>query len=234
MIQQIDKSKIRKWNQDPKFNTEVMLPVSEIRSNTVILKDGWLRGIIKVFGLNLDLRNYEEKQIVIEQYKRFLNWLDFPVQIFVRSTYLDLTEYIEYTKENVAKLDNNVLLSQWNQYVWFLDDINSKQWLIYTKEFYIIVPYYPLEDDTKNVRKPWWQKFLNALDWVDSPEKIVYRYRQFMKNRKGLDTRCTLVMEWLKWLWLFAERLDLADLVSLLFRVYNPLAHKQQSEITEN
>lgn len=233
MNQWVEKKSIRKGNQDPKFNTEVMLPISEIRSNTLILKDWWLRWIIKVFWLNLDLRNYEEKQVVIEQYKRFLNWLDFPIQIFARSTYLDLTEYIEYTKEFVSKLDNNVLLSQWNQYVGFLDDINSKQWLIYTKEFYIIVPYYPLEDDTKGMRKPWWQKFLSALDSSDTPEKIVNRYRQFMKNRKWLDTRCTLVEEWLKWLWLFAERIELSDIVSLLFRVYNPLAHKQQSEVSD-
>lgn len=228
-----DKSKMQKWKRDMKFNTETMLQISEVRSNTIILKDGWIRAIIKISWLNLDLRNYEEKQVVIEQYKRFLNWLDFPIQILLRSTYLDLTDYIDYSKEHVNKLDNDILLRQWSQYVSFLEEINSKQGLIYTKEFYIIVPYYPLEEDKTNVRKPWRQKFLNTLDTNETPEKIVSRYRMFMKNRKNLDTRATLIIEGLKGLWLMAERLELSEIISLLFKVYNPIAHKQQSELVD-
>ena len=71
-----------------------MLPISEIRDGTIILKDGGLRGILKVEGLNLDLKNADEQAIVLEQYKRFLNGLDFPIQILVRNTYLDLTDYL--------------------------------------------------------------------------------------------------------------------------------------------
>ncbi|GHV25407.1 MAG: hypothetical protein LBD11_06805 [Candidatus Peribacteria bacterium] len=71
-----------------------MLPISEIRDGVVILKDGGLRGIIRVEGLNLDLKNYDEQQVVLEQYKRFLNGLSFPIQILVRNTYLDLTDYL--------------------------------------------------------------------------------------------------------------------------------------------
>jgi hypothetical protein len=32
-----------------------------------------MRSVIKVDGLNLDLKNYDEQQVIIEQYKRFLN-----------------------------------------------------------------------------------------------------------------------------------------------------------------
>ncbi|MBO4203709.1 hypothetical protein J5893_02655 [bacterium] len=71
-----------------------MLPISEIRDGTIILKDGGLRGILKVEGLNLDLKNADEQAVVLEQYKRFLNGLDFPIQILVRNTYLDLTDYL--------------------------------------------------------------------------------------------------------------------------------------------
>lgn len=225
-------SKIRKWKEDKKFNTEVMLPISEIKWNTIILKDWWLRSIIRVYGLNLDLRNYEEQQIVIEQYKRFLNWLSFPIQIYVRSTYLDLTDYIEYMKERVWNVENDVLKWQWEKYVWFLDDINSKQGLIYTKEFYIIVPYYSMEMDSVNIRKSWRKKFLDSLDPSDSPDKIVWRYRQFLKDRKHLDIRTNIVIEWLKSLWIVSERLELTDIISLLFKVYNPNSHKSQSDIS--
>ena len=38
------------------YNTETMLPISEIRGDTIILKDSGLRAILKVTWLNIDLR----------------------------------------------------------------------------------------------------------------------------------------------------------------------------------
>lgn len=225
-----EKQAVRKWKNDNIYNTETMLPVSEIRWDTVILKDGWLRWIIKVFGLNLDLKNSEEQEIAIEKYKKFLSWLDFPVQILVRNTYLDLTDYIDFMKDNVNWIENDVLKWQGEQYINFLDDINSKQGLIYTKEFYVIVPYYPEGDEKQSVRKPWRRKLLDAMDNKDSPDKIVQRYRNFKKNRGNLDSRINIVTDWLRSMWISAERLNVSQIISLLFKIYNPLSHKEQAE----
>ena len=93
-ILDFDKSKVKNWKPDNLFNTETMLPISEVKNGIVILKDWWMRSVIKVDGLNLDLKNYDEQQVIIEQYKRFLNWLSFPIQVLIRNTYLDLTEYL--------------------------------------------------------------------------------------------------------------------------------------------
>jgi hypothetical protein len=224
-----DKKKMQTPLQNNVYNTETMLPVSEIRSDTLILKDGWLRAIIKIDGLNLELRNYDEQVVVVEQYKRFLNWLDFPIQILVRNSYLELSDYIAYMHYNVGRITLPALQQQWAQYVSFLQEINSQQWLIYGKEFYVIVPYYQSEDDIMHVRKPWWQLFLDALSTVETPEKIVEKYRIFLKHDKFLDTRVNLVLEWLKGLGVMGERLWLNDIIALLFKVYNPDLHKDQS-----
>lgn len=227
-----EKGKIQKGQKEQTFNTETMLPISEIRGNTMLLKDGGLRAIIKVSGLNLDLKNGDEQEVVIEQYKRFLNGLNFPIQILVRSTYLDLTHYLEYMKENVKSIDNDILQKHGERYIAFLDDINLAQGLIYVKEFYIIVPYYGQGgEDEHQIRKGWWQKFLSVLESKDSAEKIVQRYRSFVKNRKFLDTRCSLISEGLKGLNIDTERLGLSDTVSLLFKFYNPTMQNDQSEI---
>lgn len=226
-----EKGKIQKGQREQVFNTETMLPISEIRWDTMVLKDGGLRGVIKVSGLNLDLKNADEQEVVIQQYKRFLNGLDFPIQIMVRSTYLDLTHYLNYMKDSVNKIDNDVLKQHGEQYISFLDDINLAQGLIYVKEFYIIVPYYESSDeDEKNIKKSRWQKFLAVLESKDSAEKIVQRYRSFVKNRKFLDTRCALITEGLKGLNIDTERLELTDMVALLFKFYNPTMHNDQAE----
>ena len=136
-----DKSKVKKSQSDNLFNTETMLPISEIKNGIVILKDGGLRSIIKVDWLNLDLKNYDEQQVILEQYKRFLNWLAFPIQILIRNTYLDLTEYLSYLKRNLKEIENPALKNQWKSYISFLEWIDNQQWLIYVKEFYVVIPY---------------------------------------------------------------------------------------------
>ncbi len=107
-----EQSKVQKAKHDNVFNTENMLPISEIKNDTIILKDGGLRSIMKITGLNLDLKNADEQAIVLEQYKKFLNGLDFPVQILVRNTYLDLSNYLNYIKTNVDNIENVTLQKQ--------------------------------------------------------------------------------------------------------------------------
>ncbi len=220
--------KIIDQSWDDMFNTETDLLVSEIRKDTVILKDWWLRAILKVQWLNLDLKTREEKQIAVQKYRKFLNGLDFPIQLLVRNTYLDLTDYIDYIDTNLQKLDNKTLEKQGEKYKRFLDRINSKQWFLYVKEFYVIVPYYVLNDKS-SVRKPFWQKLMDVFTSKDSPEKIVERFRKFTKNKKELDRRVSTIKEGLRWVWLKCQRLKLSDIVSLLFKVYNPTSHENQS-----
>lgn len=206
-----------------------MLPFSEIKNDTIILKDGGLRAVLKIYGLNLDLKNSDEQSIILEQYKKFLNGLDFPIQIMVRNTYLDLSNYINYTKDNVKKIDNTTLQKQGESYVKFLQDIDMQQGLIYNKEFYIVVPYYASEKDNEEINKSWFTKFLDVLNAKDDAEKVVARYRGFLKGRNMLETRCNLIAEGLGSMGISAERITTPDIVSLLFRCYNPLIHNSQS-----
>jgi hypothetical protein len=226
-----EQSKIKKHNQDNMFNTETMLPFSEIKNDTIILKDGWLRSILKIDGLNLDLKNFDEQQIILEQYKKFLNGLDFPIQILVRNSYLDLSNYINYMKENTSKIDNVTLKKQGDGYIKFLEDIDMQQGLIYTKSFYIIVPYYEDEKDNQQINKSWFNKFLDVLNSKDDAEKIVSRYRGFLRGRQMLDTRVNLIVEWLSAMGIGAEKIKNAEIISLLFRCHNPLIHSNQWEV---
>jgi len=232
-ILDFDKSKVVKGHPDNLFNTETMLPISEIKNWILILKDWGLRSIIKVEWLNLDLKNYEEQQSILEQYKRFLNWLSFPIQILIRNTYLDLTEYLWYLKKNMKEIDNPALRRQWNSYITFLEWIDNQQWLIYVKEFYVIIPYYWDEKDAEQVNRSWWDKFLNILNAKDDVEMIVERYRTFIKNEQNIQTRENVLIAGLNDLWMSAERLDTAWVVSLLFRMYNPLLDSSQARFID-
>ena len=218
---------------DQVYNTQTMLPISEIQEDTIILKDGWLRAIIKVNGLNLDLRNDEEVMITLEQYKRFINSLNFPLQILVRNTYLDSTQYINHMQNSISTIDTPLLKEQGDLYVDFLERISSEQWLIFVKEFYVIIPFYSESNKNSIIKKPWREKLidvLNAQEWID---KIIGRYRTFIRNRRQLDIRASLVMEGLRSAGMRTERLELSAIVSLLFASYNPALHISQADFVE-
>lgn len=218
---------------DQLYNTERMLPISEIHDDTVILKDGGLRAIVKIEGLNLDLRNDDETIVILEQYKRFINSLDFPIQILIRNTYLDLTQYIDHMQRSVATITAPALKAQWSQYIDFLDKISLQQGLIFIKEFYIVIPYYSSSNDNSLIKKPRWQKLLAVLETQEWVDKIVSRYRGFVKQRRLLDVRANVAIEWLRAIGLKTERLQMKDIVTLLFSAYNPAVHVSQSEFVE-
>ncbi|MEI7557975.1 MAG: hypothetical protein WCJ45_04000 [bacterium] len=107
-----EQKQVQKPKHENLFNTETMLPISEIRNDTIIMKDGGLRTILRISGINLDLKNGDEQQIIIEQYKKFLNGLGFPIQILVRNTFLDLSNYLSYINANLQEIDNPTLRTQ--------------------------------------------------------------------------------------------------------------------------
>ena len=233
LFKNLENNNIQKGKQESQFNTENMLPISEIKDWFVILKDWWIRAILKAEGINLDLKNFDEIQTILEQYKRFLNGLEFPLQFLVRNTYLDLREYLWYVQNNIAKLDPGALKEQGNSYAEFLENINMKQWLIFVKEFYVTIPYYQDEQDSSQVKKPWWSKFMDTLNSKDDIESIVARYRNFVKGQKMLSTRISLVQEGLSSLWVRTELLNTKDVISLLFSMYNPLLDSTQWDYKE-
>ncbi len=132
-------------------------------------------------------------------------------------------------RDNVKEIDNNVLESSGKEYINFLEDIDLRTGLIYVKEFYMIVPYYINGEENGQVNKKRWSKLLDVLYMKDSVEKIVSRYRDFVKHEKFLNTRCAVIEDWLRSLWMQVSRLWLSDTVSLLFRSYNPTVHASQS-----
>ena len=225
-----ENKQVNKGKQDNLYNTENMLWISEIQQNTMIMKDWGLRWVIKIEWVNIDLKEDEEIWVIIEQYKRFLNSLEFPIQILVRNTYLDLTPYISYMSTNRDKIKNQTLRNQADAYIDYLENINLQKWLIFVKHFYMIVPFYPpIYTEIDSVKKPRRQKLMNVLESSESAEKIVERYRKYLQHRDKLDSRCNLIINALQWMQMSASRLSMSDMVSLFFSSYNPLAQNSQS-----
>jgi hypothetical protein len=121
-------------------STQRYLPFSEIRDNLIVMKDGSSRMALKIHALNFNLKSTEEQDAILMSYQRFLNSLNFPIQIIVRSLKVDIEAYINRLKNIALKQTNILLQEQTYKYVDFLTNLIDLAQIM-KKEFYIIVPY---------------------------------------------------------------------------------------------
>src|SRR3990172_4637610 len=85
------------------------LPFAEVKSDTVIMKDGTLRAVLMVSSINFALKNEDEQNAIVSSYVSFLNGLDFPLQIVVQSRKLYIKPYLEKLLKQEREQANELL-----------------------------------------------------------------------------------------------------------------------------
>lgn len=128
-------------------STQRHLPFSQIRENVIILKDDSGRMVLKCSTINFLLKSTQEQDAIIMSFQRFLNALDFPVQIMVRSNKLDIDGYLEKLKEKAVNQKNSLLQNQTYEYIEYLKKLVEVAQIM-RKDFYIIVPFDKVENQS--------------------------------------------------------------------------------------
>lgn len=132
--------------KSPDSSTQRHLPFSQIRENIVIMKDSSARVVLRCSTINFLLKSTEEQDSIIMSFQRFLNALDFPVQIMVRSSKLDIDGYLEKLKDKAVSQKNELLQNQTYEYIEYLKKLVEVAQIM-RKDFYIVVPF-DEQDDT--------------------------------------------------------------------------------------
>lgn len=203
--------------------TQRYLPFSEIRDNMIIMKDNSTRMILKVKALNFNLKSEEEQDSIIYSYQRFLNSLNFPVQIIVRSLKVDIEAYINKLKNLAVKQQNPLLQEQTYRYVDFLVNLIDMAQIM-KKDFYIVVPYD--NDDNKSIRQTWivwiFKNFWSAITQEENIGTIRDRRRRISTMKKENLERLMTIKTSLEQIWIKSEELWKDELVKYLMNYYNP------------
>ena len=98
--------------------------------------------IIKVEPLNFSLKNKEEKTLIISQFQKFLNSLDFTIQILITTDTLNLDTYLAKLEERVEAVSKDTQ----NDYTPILDDFKKhmqniiQNQKLFNRSFYLVVP----------------------------------------------------------------------------------------------
>jgi len=104
------------------------------------MKDNSVRIILKCSSINFLLKNNDEQDSIIISFQRFLNSIDFPIQIMVRSKKLDIDSYLNNLNSRALKQENQLLQNQTYEYIAYLKKLIEVAQIM-KKEFYIVVPF---------------------------------------------------------------------------------------------
>jgi hypothetical protein len=214
---------VRSKKKPAMASTQRYLPIAEIKEDTLVLKNGGLRAVLRVNSLNFNLKSEVEQQGIIAGYQAFVNTLIFPVQILIRSTRLNIDPYIKGLQEKAVTQENPLLKEQTLDYADFMAKIVDIADIM-QKSFYIIVPLDALTDTKRSLM----QRFMQWLSAEDSKGKALERSRSFRAYSKILRDRVTLVQSGLENIGITMRRLKTDELVQLFYSIYNPLTCQKQ------
>lgn len=216
------KTTVRQRKSSQHTSTQRFVPIAEIRNDTVILKNGGLRAVLLVEALNFNLKSETEQKGIISGYQSFVNTLEFPLQISIRSTKLNIDPYLEQLKARAEEQTNPLLKEQTVEYAAFVERIVDVADIM-QKRFYVIVPI-----DDSAPRKSTLAQFLAWFGIDDTAAKALKRYKQFQHKSIPLRDRINLVEAGLNNIGLATRRLKTKELIELYYQVYNPETSQEQ------
>ncbi len=208
-------------------STQTHLRMAEVRDNILILKNGGVRAILKTSSINFNLKSEQEQNAIIYSYQNFLNSLEFPVQILIRSKRLDIDNYIENVKALGEKQENKLLQEQTMEYAQYIKRLVEYADIM-EKQFYVVIPYDPIRTPQESAGTGRFQAFFSRLSPKDSYTDVKLRHHEFENLKKNLMQRVNVAQSGLENCGLKVEQMDTMSIIQLLYEGYNPLTSRNQ------
>ncbi len=202
-------------------STQNTLQIAEIRDGIVIMNDGSYRSVVMVKSINFDLMSGQEQEAVEYSYQGFLNSLYFPIQIFMRSSKVDLQPYIEKLDKIRTEHDNMLLALLMEDYIGYIDAL-SEQTNIMDKRFYVVIPFFPVTDVTKALSQS--KNFLSGVGSIFKSKEahVVINEADLEHAKTELRNRVQSVLGGLQQCSIQGLPLDTQELIELYYDTYNP------------
>lgn len=128
-----------------------LLGIRDIRADTVFLKKGEAVGLVKVTPINYSMLSREDQDSVIYGFLEFLNTINFPIQIVMKSVNLDINDYLTALKHRIEERNDKISLEYYNHFATYMTEyIESTK--INDRLYYIVVPAKKHWDEREVVR----------------------------------------------------------------------------------
>lgn len=204
-------------------STQSFVKIDEIRDDVVLLKGGGMRVLIKCSSINFSLKSEDEQDALIFQFQNFLNSLDFYIQVFVNSRFLNIDDYIDMLKEKEKEQENDLLRIQTAEYINFIKDFVETSNIIST-DFYVIVPLNTSDvmgvSESKRAGGP--LSLFSALLPGKKTEGLTQTDKKFEHYKNQLMQRVEFIKAGLHRMGITTKTLGTEELIMLFWNMYNP------------
>lgn len=201
-------------------NSQDLVEVDNIRDDTVILKDGGLRQILMVGGINFSLKSEEEQNLLTSSYQNFLNSVDFPLQILIHSRKINIQKYLDDLSERMKGEPSPLLQNQISEYREFVRQFVAEN-AIMEKSFLVVIPWYSTAlpgPSGAGFSLP----FLRKKSPAAEAERAAHAEEDLRKDLAQVNQRTGQVLQGLNTLGLEAMQLNNEQLTELFYNFYNP------------
>ncbi len=208
-------------------NTQDLVEVESIQDDAIILKDGSLRQIIMVGGVNFSLKSEAEQDVITYAYQNFLNSLDFPIQTLIHSRKINIENYLALLEKRAGEEPSELLQNQIKEYKEFIASF-VKDNPIMAKTFLVVVPFFPNRlPDKKTISR--FIPFLGKKSAEEEKKDALEKNVDIGKALEQLRQRSSQVIEGLQAIDLEVKTLNNEELVELFYNFYNPSTVEKES-----
>ncbi len=212
-----------KSQKNKMLSTQRYLNFAGVRNGILVLKNGGIRAVLEVSSINFNLKSEAEQNAIIGSYQKFLNSLNFPTQILIRSRKLDIDHYLDILDQRMKKISNQLLRDQMAEYIEYIEKLVEYSDIM-EKRFFVVVQVNPNRAEKKTLLS----KFLSYIKPDDTVLEILKRRREFAELKKSLDNRVNVVQTSLENCGLQVTSLNTEEIIELLYQVYNPQLARTQ------
>ena len=184
-----------------KINVQQWLPIDKIYNNGIIkLNKNKFIKILKIIPINYNLKSDLEKNAILNSYKIFLKTCNFDIQILIQSNKENLNNHILNIEKNIQKKENNYLKNISDNYINYIQKINSEN-KASSKDFYIIISNIQnnkkeLENINEIIENDLKEKYFkikeclsrcgNEVSEINNSEELIHLFYSFFNTRKNL------------------------------------------------
>lgn len=199
--------------KEPTTPTQQLVAIQSIRDGVIYMKDGGVRRVLIVSGVNFDLKSEEEQTLILGSFQNFLNTLDFSVQFFVHSRKVNVNSYLDKMKARFEEEESQLLKIQIGEYIEFIRAFVTDNAII-SKTFFVVVPYEPIvrSGTMGGGLASLFKKATKEAGVAHSPQEILSQ----------LERRVNQVTEGLGQIGLRVAPLENDQLTEFFFNLYNP------------
>ncbi len=192
--------------------TQDHLEVKEIIDDLVLTKTGSVALVLQTTAVNFDLLSEYEQDNKIYAFGGLLNSLNFHIQILIITNRINISNYVDYLKNQTQRAMTDGLKNQLAIYTNFIQNLIVQNDVL-DKKFYIVIPYNPTVS---------FSTFGKKSTKEAQEEQAMQKEKLLEQGKIFLYPKRDHVLKQLGRMGLMAHHLTSKELIEIFYNTYNP------------